>query len=63
MLKHLKETKIHSAKESHEKEKKVSVKKYFLCHVFLTQNLECKGKKGPGSPGTFKKSPGTFGLL
>ena len=20
-------------------------------------------KKGPGSPGTFKKSPGTFGLL
>ena len=53
MLKHLKETKIHSAKESHEKEKKVSVKKYFLCHVFLIQNLECKGKKGPGGPGTF----------
>ena len=29
---------------------------------FYKPNLECnaRGKKGPGGPGTFKKSPGTF---
>ena len=32
-------------------------------HFFALLLLVCKGKKGPGSPGTFKKSPGTFGLL
>ena len=32
------------------------VESYFFALLLLV----CKGKKGPGSPGTFKKSPGTF---
>jgi hypothetical protein len=35
----------------------------FFSLFFALLFLVCKGKKGPGSPGTFKKSPGTFGLL
>ena len=36
---------------------------FFSLALFALLILVCKGKKGPGSPGIFKKRPRTFGLL